>query len=130
MLNWKKIHFYVKIMIRCNVYDKVRDQFLNKRKIKLDGKEFQLDLIEKDGEIILTKNNIKDVQYVTKRYSEHAHSKYGLPLSINLFNIYPSKKPFNKGYNVLSIKKKSLLNRSNTIGVKDKSNTDSLDHHK
>lgn len=117
-----KIHFYVKIMIRCNVYDKVRDQFLNKRKIKLDGKEFQLDLIEKDGEIILTKNNIKDVQYVTKRYSEHAHSKYGLPLSINLFNIYPSKKPFNKGYNVLSIKKKSFIELENYINNYQDSN--------
>ena len=38
-------------------------------------------------------------------------------------------KDANETFNVSTIKK-SLLNRSNTIGVKDKSNTDSLDHHK
>lgn len=94
-------------MNRCKSYDNTKKHLLS-HKIKLDGKEFFPDLVERNGEILLTKNNVNDINYITRRYQEFAHKKYGLPLTIELFKVYPAKKPLNQGYNALSIRTKAF----------------------
>lgn len=94
-------------MVRCNAYDNTKKLFLG-RKIKLDGREFFPDLVERNGEILLTKNNVNDIKYITNRYQEFAYKKYGLPLSVELYRVYDAAQPLNKGYQALSIRKKSF----------------------
>ena len=49
--------------MRCKPYDNTRNKLLTGR-MKIKGKEYTLDLIERSGEILLSKNNVNDVRTV------------------------------------------------------------------
>lgn len=93
--------------MRCKPYDNTRNKLLTGR-MKIKGKEYTLDLIERSGEILLSKNNINDVRTVTNSIQSYAQAKYKLPNSIQLFNLDNARKFKNQGYTALYLNKKSF----------------------
>lgn len=118
--------------MRCNAYDNTKSHLLSYR-IKLDNKEFFPGLVERNGEILLSKSNVQDIKYITRRFQEHAYKKYGLPMSEKMFNIYEARKPLNKGYTALSIRKgtftllEQYIDNYNSSSTKDYKETKDIE---
>ena len=93
--------------MRCKPYDNTRNKLLTGR-MKIKGKEYTLDLIERSGEILLSKNNFNDVRNVINSIQNYAQAKYKLPNSIQLFSLEDAKKFKNQGYKALFLNKKSF----------------------
>ena len=93
--------------MRCKPYDNTRNKLLTGR-MKVKGKEYTLDLIERSGEILLSKNNVNDVRAVVNSIQNYAQAKYKLPNSIQLFSLDDAREFKNQGYKALYLKKKSF----------------------
>ena len=93
--------------MRCKPYDNTRNKLLTGR-MKIKGKEYTLDLIERSGEILLSKNNVNDVRTVINSIQNYAQAKYKLPNSIQLFSLDDAREFKNQGYKALYLKKKSF----------------------
>lgn len=93
--------------MRCKPYDNTRNKLLTGR-MKIKGKEYTLDLIERSGEILLSKNNVNDVRTVINSIQNYAQAKYKLPNSIQLFSLDDAREFKNQGYKVLYLNKKSF----------------------
>ena len=93
--------------MRCKPYDNTRNKLLTGR-MKIKGKEYTLDLIERSGEILLSKNNFNDVRNVINSIQNYAQAKYKLPNSIQLFSLEDARKFKNQGYKALFLNKKSF----------------------